>query len=137
PSKFGLNSTFSHSARHVARAGRPRVVVHPDDAARAGIVHGAPAVLSNERGRITLDAELSPDMPRGVLRVDGVPRACDVPEGVGVNALVSPDLSDLGRGNVLYSTRVDLAPVPSREPQRPAAPVAREGAAEQAGGSGT
>jgi hypothetical protein len=49
-------------------------------------------------------------MRPGTLRIDGVPRACDVPEGVGVNTLVAPTLSDLGRGNVLYSTRVDLAP---------------------------
>ena len=109
PSKFGLNSTFSHSARHMARAGRPRVFVHPSDAARAGLLDGNPALLSNEHGALTLNAEFSLDMSPGVLRVDGVPRSCDVPEGVGINALVSPELSDLGRGNVLYSTRVDVA----------------------------
>ncbi|MEO6711086.1 MAG: molybdopterin dinucleotide binding domain-containing protein, partial [Planctomycetota bacterium] len=110
PSKFGLNSTFSHSARHMARAGRPRVFVHPDDAARVGVEDGKLARLSNEYGAVTLDVECSTTMSPGVLRVDGVPRSCDVPEGVGINALVAPDLSDLGRGNVLYSTRVDLEP---------------------------
>jgi len=110
PSKFGLNSTFSHSARHLARAGKPRVYVNPDDANRLRLRHGAAARLSNELGAITLCAEHCSDMPPGCVRIDGVPRGCDLPEGVGVNALVSPMLSDLGRGNVLYSTRVDLAP---------------------------
>ncbi|HUR28454.1 MAG TPA: molybdopterin-dependent oxidoreductase, partial [Planctomycetota bacterium] len=96
PSKFGLNSTFSHSPRHMSRAGRPRVYVHPSDAERVGVVEGGAAVLSNERGSVTLDAELTRDMVPGMLRVDGVPRASDVPEGVGINALVAPDLSDLG-----------------------------------------
>ena len=111
PSKFGLNSTFSHSARHIARAGRPRVYVNPADAARLGVADGAPARLSNVRGAITLCAQFCDDMAPGTLRVDGVPRSRDVPEGVGVNVLVAPTLSDLGRGNVLYSTRVDLEPV--------------------------
>jgi hypothetical protein len=31
---------------------------------------------------------------------------------VGVNALVAGDVSDLGGGNVLYSTRCDVHPAP-------------------------
>ena len=109
PSKFGLNSTFTHSARHMARAGVPRVYANPDDARGLGLEEGRKVVLSNEHGSLSLSLALAPAMPRGVLRVDGVPRSRDIPEGVGINALVPPDLSDLGRGNVLYSTRVDLA----------------------------
>jgi anaerobic selenocysteine-containing dehydrogenase len=85
------------------------VFVNPGDAARLGLAGGETVVLSNAQGRVTLQAELSADMPEGVLRVDGVPRACDIPEGVGINALVAPELADLGAGNVLYSTRVDLS----------------------------
>jgi hypothetical protein len=74
------------------------------------VLDGKPAVLSNELGSLTLEVEFSTDMSPGVLRVDGVPKSCDVPEGIGINVLVAPELSDLGNGNVLYSTRVDLAP---------------------------
>jgi hypothetical protein len=56
-----------------------------------------------------LAVALTADMPLGMLRVDGMPRASDIPEGVGINALVPPAVSDLGDGNVLYSARVDLA----------------------------
>ena len=88
----------------------PPLGMHPEDAARVGVMDGESALLSNEYGALTLAVSYSLDMPRGMLRVDGVPRSCDVPEGVGINVLVAPDLSDLGRGNVLYSTRVDLKP---------------------------
>ncbi|HVS17074.1 MAG TPA: molybdopterin-dependent oxidoreductase [Planctomycetota bacterium] len=109
PSKFTHNSTFSHSPRHLARWGRPVVVLHPDDVARLGLAAGQLARLENDHGRLSLPVEPSTDMPRGLVRVDGLPRACDAPEGVGVNALVPGCVSDLGDGNVLYSTRVDVA----------------------------
>lgn len=109
PSKFTHNSTFSHSPRHLARWGQPVVVLNPDDASSLGLAAGEPVRLENAHGRLTLPAELSADMPRGLVRVDGLPRGADTPEGVGVNALVPPCVSDLGDGNVLYSTRVDVA----------------------------
>lgn len=109
PSKFTHNSTFSHSPRHLARWGQPVVVLNPDDAAALSIEAGDGARLHNDQGSLTLPAELSADMPRGLVRVDGLPRAADAPEGVGVNALVPGCVSDLGDGNVLYSTRVDVA----------------------------
>lgn len=110
PSRFTHNSTYSHSARHLARNGPPLVHVHPADADELGLRAGAPARLSTALGAITLPVALDDGMPRGSVRVDGLPRGDDVPEGVGVNALVSSELSDLGSGNTLYSTRVDVAP---------------------------
>lgn len=114
PSKHTHNSTFHHSPRHIGRAGKPRVHVHPEDAAALELADGLAATLVNAQGQVTLTACFDPEMPRGVLRVDGIPRARDVPEGVGINALVPPTVSDHGDGNVLYSTRVDL--VPSKVP---------------------
>lgn len=114
PSKHTHNSTFHHSPRHIGRAGTPTVHVHPDDARGLGVEDGEGATLVNAQGRVTLRAHLDPEMPRGLLRVDGIPRSRDIPEGVGINALVPPTVSDHGDGNVLYSTRVDL--VPARVP---------------------
>jgi anaerobic selenocysteine-containing dehydrogenase len=111
PSIATHNSTFSHSSRHAARAGAPRVFVHPGDAEALGVAQGEPLVLSNEQGRLTLPASLTTDVPRGLLRVDGFPRDDALPEGVGINALTSPATSDLAGGNVLYSARVDAAPL--------------------------
>lgn len=114
PSRATHNSTFSHSGRHLARRGPHRCHLHPLDAAELGVQAGEPLRVISPRGRITLPAHPSPDVPRGVVVVHGLPRASDTPEGVGVNALASSELSDMGSGNVHYSTRVRL------EPARPA-----------------
>ena len=120
PSVHTHNSTYHQSPRHRARAGAARVFAHPADARELGIAAGAPATLFNERGAVTLELAPCDDLPRGCLRVDGLPRADQVPERIGLNALVSPALSDLGASNTLYSTRVDLRPA--------TAPATKEGA---------
>ena len=112
PSVHTHNSTYLSSARHLRRAGAPRVCAHPDDARREGWTEGQPLTLVNARARLTLPLALSTDAPPGILRIDGFVRAADVPEGHGVNALVSPATSDLGAGNVLYSTRVRVESAP-------------------------
>lgn len=108
PSIHTHNATYSHSARHAKRAGKPRAFVHSLDARALGVGEGELVTLVNERARVSLALALDDAMPRGLVRVDGLPRAADVPERVGINALVAGDVSDLGDGNVLYSTRVDL-----------------------------
>lgn len=108
PSINTHNSTFGHSPRHRKRDGPATCHVHPDDARERGLAAGQRAVISNTFGSLTLPIAISDAMPRGAVRVDGLPSARDFPEGVGVNALVSPLPSDLGDGNVLYSARVDM-----------------------------
>lgn len=108
PSVNTHNSTFTHSARHLKKDGPPRVHVNPSDAKELGVIEDDPIVLSNKRASITLPVALCEHTPRGAVRVDGVPRRHLIPEGVGINALVSDAVSDLGNGNVLYSTRVDV-----------------------------
>ena len=111
PSVHTHNATYSHSPRHLQKAGPPRVHAHPQDLAALGVAEGAPLELSNRQGRLTLPAAADAALPPGLLRIDGLPRAADVREGVGVNVLVSGDVSDLGGGNVQYSTMVDARPV--------------------------
>ena len=111
PSIETHNSTYVHSARHVKKAGPPLAYMNPADAVDLGASEGTNVRLANARGAVTLPVALDPRMPRGLVRVDGVPRAKDIPEEIGINALVSGATSDLGSGNVLYSARVDVVPV--------------------------
>ncbi len=110
PSKHTHNTTFLDHERHATRAGAPRVFVHPGDARELGLADGQAVTLHNDYGRLTLTAALCEDVPRGLVRVDGFPRPAQVPEGVSINVLSSPDLSDLGSGTTYFSTRVDLTP---------------------------
>jgi anaerobic selenocysteine-containing dehydrogenase len=108
PSVHTHNSTFSHSARHVRRRGAVCAWLHPDDARDLGVREGDRVVLSNHLASLTFATAVTDDLARGLVRIDGLPRAEDVPEGVGINALVSAEVSDLGASNTLYSTRVDV-----------------------------
>lgn len=114
PSRDTHNTTYLDHERHVQRAGAPRCFVHPGDAHELGLGEGQRVTLHNDFGRLTLTAALTDDVPPGVVRVDGFPRPALVPEGVSINVLSSPAVSDLGNGTTYYSTRVDLAPAGQR-----------------------
>lgn len=109
PSIHTHNSTFSHSPRHLKRRGLARVWLHPTDASTLGLSEGELAVLSNEQGSLSLPVGLDARLPTGLVRVDGLPRASDTPERLGINALVPGTVTDLGDGNSLYSTRVNVS----------------------------
>lgn len=108
------NSTYSHSRRHLERQGRPHCHLNPEDARELGLAAGDPALLSNEVGRLTFPVRLAPEMPRGLVRVDGMPRSADTPEGIGINALNDGTVADLGGGATYFSTRVDVGRAPAR-----------------------
>jgi anaerobic selenocysteine-containing dehydrogenase len=108
PSKATHNSTFVPSERHMRLAGEPCCWIRPSDARAKGIAEGDRVHLENERGRLTLPARLSDEMPPGMLRIDGMPRPADTEVGYGVNLLTGPEISDLGGGATFFSTRVDL-----------------------------
>ncbi len=108
PSTATHNSTFMHVSRHRARLGEPRARVHPLDLESVGVLDGALLCIRSEFGAVTVRAIADPALPRKMVRVDGFLNEDLVPEAVGINALVSPETSDLGGGNVLYSTRVEL-----------------------------
>jgi len=122
PSKATHNTTFLHSPRHLRRRGPVCCHLHPEDAADLGVGEGDAVRLSNDRGSLTLPVAPTDAVPRGVVRVDGLPRAEDLPEGIGINLLTGPALADLGAGNTYYSTRVDVEAggraLPMHLPQR-------------------
>ena len=85
--------------------------MHPDDARELGLEPGGRARLENRHGSLTFDVELDEGLPRAAVRVDGLPRAVDLPEGFGLNALVGPSMSAQAFANTLYSARVDVIPL--------------------------
>ena len=111
PSKHTHNSTYAYSPRHLARRGAHQAYLNPTDAEELGLVSGDLVRLVSDLAALTFPVELTEDMPRGLVRVDGQPRGLDTPEGLPLNALHSDELSDLGAGTTYYSTRVDVVPL--------------------------
>ena len=108
PSKHTHNSTYSQSERHLERVGQPHCHLNPTDAAELSIGEGDLATLSNELGSLTFPAHLTGDIPRGLVRVDGMPRSVDAPEGYPLNLLNDVTRSDLGDGITYFSTRIEI-----------------------------
>lgn len=111
PSVATHNTTYSASPRHRGRAGAPCVYGAPEDLQRLGIQDGQAVRVHNHQASLTLQARLDPRTPAGLLRIEGFPLEADIPEGLGVNALVPPAHADAGAGAVTGSAFVDLAPV--------------------------
>ena len=75
----------------------PEVVVHPDDAAAAGLSDNAPLIVRSEHGELTGIAKVDASVRRG---------AVSVPHGhagANVNLLTSKDDIDLVTGMTRYS----------------------------------
>jgi anaerobic selenocysteine-containing dehydrogenase len=86
------------------------IIVHPDDAAAAGVIHGEAVVVSNTMGELTGIASVDPGVRRG---------AVSVPHGhqtANVNLLTCKDDTDPLTGMALYSgvpVRIHPAPTAS------------------------
>jgi anaerobic selenocysteine-containing dehydrogenase len=98
-----LNSTFGE--RYPGVCGE--VLIHPTDAADAGIGEQDLVIIENHRGQATRRARLSGDTQRGLLVAEGLywPESDQAP---GINDLASQKLSDMGGGATFHESRVAL-----------------------------
>ena len=101
-----LNSTFGE--RYPGECGD--LLIHPEDAATAGIAEGDQVLIQNHRGRIVRRARLSHDTQRGVLVAEGLFWPTD-PDDAGINDLSSQKLSDMGGGATFHESRVTMTRV--------------------------
>lgn len=102
-----VNSSHANQPRLERAAGRPRLRIHPDDAAEREIADGASVRAFNERGSVTLAAEVTGDAQRGcVLMLHGW-WASRI-GGSSANALTRDDLADAGGGSAMHDTWVQV-----------------------------
>ncbi|PYV13519.1 MAG: hypothetical protein DMG07_14210 [Acidobacteria bacterium] len=106
PSKHFLNSTFGAVPSLVARAGRPTLLIHPDDARARGVRDGATVRAHNSRGECRLTAVVTEDTPPGVVVAASVWWPKHSPEGKGINHLVSQKTTDFGGGSTFHCNLV-------------------------------
>jgi len=110
PARSFLNTSFTETASSRTREGRPTVLIHPDDAAEAGIAEGDLVTLGNDRGSVQVHAKPFAGLRRGVVVVESIwPNAAFV-GGKGINTLVGADPIPPFGGAAFHDTKVWLRP---------------------------
>ena len=104
-----MNSSYGNDPRIGEKLGLATVVLHPDDAAARGIADGDSVELSNETGRLTMNACLAPMMPAGVAlaRKSRWPKL--TPGHANVNVLNAGRKTDMGESTAVHGTEVTVA----------------------------
>lgn len=111
PGAFVLNTSMGNIPELLrAAGGEPTVLVHPDDAAAAGIVDGARIEVSSRYGSIVRKAIVTTDTLCGVVTAVGQWWPKLAPDRRSLNDLTSQDLTDLGGGSLFGNATVRLAP---------------------------
>ena len=108
PARSFLNSTFTETPSGKRREGRPTVFIHPDDAARQGIIDGTKVRLGNSRGEVILHARLANGQQQGVLVAESIWPSEAFEGGIGINALTSDEPGLPWGGAVFHDTAVWL-----------------------------
>ncbi len=91
PARGFLNSSFTETPTSLARERRPEVMIHPADAAAAGIADGDKVALGNWRGTVKLHAKLFDGVRRGVLIAESIWPNSAFADGRGINTLTGAD----------------------------------------------
>ncbi len=101
------SSHYTHTQFQEVHGKIPAIVkIHPQDAERLGIAQGDRVELSNDQSTVRVQAELSEDVPQGVL---WGPRQYAGLDGTPQNSLMSGHPQSIGKGPRFNSTRVRLS----------------------------
>jgi anaerobic selenocysteine-containing dehydrogenase len=111
PSRDFLNTSFGAVPRLVRSEGKPRLKINPADARPRAIAHDGLVRVWSERGECFLYAEVTDDVPPGVLVAESIWWAKHHPGGRGINQLTSQRLTDLGECSTLHENLVNVAAV--------------------------
>lgn len=106
-----LNSTFCNlSSVQSLEPNVDRIEIHHEDAQRRGIATGDVVRVFNDRGEVRLPAAVDGAVPPGVVATRLIWSKL-MPDGIGINALTSERLNDLGGGPTFYSCLVEIEKV--------------------------
>lgn len=109
---YFIGASFQHVPRLQEMMSRPTFEVSPQDASTRGIETGDYCRLYNDRGEVFGHAVIVEGLLPGVLGTQKQLQGSKMRNGVNVNALVSQEEADMGRGPVFFSTLAQLEKVP-------------------------
>ena len=127
---YFIGASFQHVPRLQAMMSRQTFEVSPEDAAERGIETGDLCRLYNDRGEVFGHALVVPGLMRGLLSAPKQLQGSKQLNGVNINALVSQEEADMGRGPVFYSTLAQLEKVTDVAGLGPIAAIHTASAAE-------
>ena len=100
----------------MAKAGAPRIELHPADAEPRGLQTGDQARVFNARGEFTAAVEVSDRVRPGVVASTKGHWLKHVRGGANINATVDERDADMGRGAVFHDNRVEVEGVTADGP---------------------
>ncbi|TRZ58357.1 MAG: molybdopterin oxidoreductase family protein [Rhodocyclaceae bacterium] len=108
PARNFLNSSFANLPRFLKAEGRPRLLIHPQDALPRGITGGQRLRIANDRGAFHAWAEVTEKVRSGVVAAPSVWWRKLSGDGENANAVTSPALTDMGGGPTFYDCLVEV-----------------------------
>jgi len=116
PARNFLNTSFSETpSSRKGEAGRPTLLVHPDDAAALGLGDGDAVRIGNQRAALTLTVRRFGGLSRGTVVAESIWPGTVYAEGVGINALVGSDSPAPAGGAAFHDVAVWLRPAAAGE----------------------
>ena len=109
PNRFFLNSSFSQSELLRRRQGSATAMIAAADASARGIRDGDDVRVESPRGAACFTARITDATRPGVVVIEGIWWHRFSPGGVGVNALTSDRVADLGGGPAFHSNLVQVS----------------------------
>lgn len=110
PARAFLNSSFTETPASRAKARRPEILLHPDDALELNLNDGTLAQVGNQRGSVHLHVRLFDGVRRGVAVAEGIWPNGKHRGGVGINTLTSADAGAPFGGGVFHDTKIWIRP---------------------------
>ncbi len=108
PARNFLNSTFVNVQSLRATEGEPHLDIHPNDAARRGILHGDMARIFNDRGSFVARARVTDKAREGLVVGLSIWWKKLASDGKNANEVTSQRLTDMGRAPTFYDTLVQV-----------------------------
>jgi anaerobic selenocysteine-containing dehydrogenase len=108
-----LNANYGGFPSHFPSSGVPALQMHAVDAEQRGIGSGDVVRVHNDRGELTLVAEVDEDLQPGLVAIPFGWWNRSTPEGRAVNALTNAAVREDDRGSAYFhDTLVEVTPVP-------------------------
>jgi anaerobic selenocysteine-containing dehydrogenase len=107
-SQWLMNSTYGNDPKIRQRLGPQTVAIHPDEAAKRGLVEGDQVMLSNEYGSLPLAVKISTEAQLGMGIVHKGRWPNDSVGDANVNVLVPGVKSDIAESTTVHGAVVDM-----------------------------